>query len=217
MPPGNEAQARAIVFRWVSKPPTLYGVESAGTEPARAAARPYSAPVSVDEVGVAPERIGHGTEAPVGLPPESRLFALLAVVSAVGAFLALQALGGDVLPSTPAVVDGSRQDVIVAAESSELRERALLAKVKRHWAGGATDSPLTSAKGTGMRGGHEDTSQDTQAEPPPPRGDDESSGSNNVTLPIVGETPVEEPELPVPVPDPGLPEDPLSEPPLPEL
>jgi hypothetical protein len=218
MPPGNEAHAKTISYQWVHKPPTLYRIDGEVRESPRPTAPAFSAPAPADEQGATPERYADGKGATVGLPRDTRLFALLAAVSAASAFLALQAMGVDVLPSAPAVVGEGGQDLVVAADSSDLRERALVADVKSRWAGGAMETSAAPAAGTRVQGAREGKPQDTQEKPvPPPPGGGGDSGSNNLTLPVIGETPAPEPELPAPAPDPGLPEVPLPEPALPEL
>lgn len=116
---------------------------------------------------------------------------------------------GHVASSTEAGIDA---EAVVASLVAERREHAALAAVTA-----ATDAPAsgdTRPQGPGGKAGNDENGQAATTKPPEPGGDGTTQGNGNLTLPLVGETPLPEPDIPV-VPVPDVPVPAVSAPPVP--
>lgn len=122
---------------------------------------------------------------------------------------------GHVASSTEAGIDA---EGVVASLVAERREHAALAAVTRERESAATDAPANGETRPqspgGKTGSNEETGEAATTKPSDPAGEDPTPAKGNLTLPVIGETPLPEPELPA-VPEVQVPG--VSAPALPAL
>jgi len=106
---------------------------------------------------------------------------------------------GHVASSTEAGIDA---EGVVASLVAERREHAALVTVTRERESGATDSPANGETRPqtpgGKTGSNEETGEAATTKPSEPVG--EAPAKGNLTLPVIGETPLPEREIPDPLP-----------------
>lgn len=146
---------------------------------------------------------------PTGWSSHRSLLLFLGVFFVATLFVNLWPDEGHVASQTEAGIDA---EGVVASLVAERREHAALATVTA-----ATDAPAsgdTRPQGPGGKAGNDENGQAATTTPDPAEAP--TPGKGNLTLPLVGETPLPQPDLPdVPrldVPLPGV-----SAPPLPDL
>ena len=109
---------------------------------------------------------------------------------------------GHVASSTEAGIDA---EGVVASLVAERREHAALAAVtrERESAATATANGETRPQSPGGKAGsNEENGEGATTEPPKPGGEGPTPANGNLTLPVLGETPLPEPEIPaVPRPE----------------